>query len=101
MADIDSRITENEPGRFYVDTACINCAACKFQAPEHFEVIPGVEMYRIRRQPANADELDRVLEAMEVCPVGSIGDDGAVGEALAVQAVSLQKSERVYEHFKR
>ena len=36
MADSDDKVPENAPGKFYVDSTCIDCDACREMAPDNF-----------------------------------------------------------------
>ena len=36
MASKDDRYPENVPGKFYVDTQCIDCDVCRVTAPANF-----------------------------------------------------------------
>ena len=60
MADIDEKTPLNVPGKFYVDSSCIDCDLCRETAPENF----------------GRDDDEACVEAMEGCPVEAIGDDG-------------------------
>ena len=65
MADIDEKTPLNVPGKFYVDSSCIDCDLCRETAPENFG-----------RDEDNETELEACVEALEGCPVEAIGDDG-------------------------
>ena len=36
MADPESRLSDNVPGKYYVDDQCIDCDACRETAPDFF-----------------------------------------------------------------
>ena len=36
MADIDEKTEKNVPGKFYVDSNCIDCDLCRDSAPDFF-----------------------------------------------------------------
>lgn len=36
MADIDEKTPLNVPGKFYVDSSCLDCDLCRETAPENF-----------------------------------------------------------------
>lgn len=76
MADIDDKNPENVPGKFYVDSSCIDCDLCRETAPSIFgrEADEGYSF--VMKQPADAEEEALCVEAMEGCPVDAIGDDG-------------------------
>ena len=62
MADLDDKLADNVPGKWYVDSNCIDCDVCRTTAPNNFE--------------ANEEETELMDEAMESCPTEAIGDDG-------------------------
>lgn len=76
MATITERLPENAAGRFYVDSSCIDCDSCRALAPEFFARSEDAGLSYLKRQPATAEELALIKEAMDSCPTGSIGDDG-------------------------
>lgn len=76
MADKDSRLPENVPGRFYVDDQCIDCDACRETAPSCFTRNDEKGYSFVRLQPTAPDEIEQCMEAIEGCPVEAIGDDG-------------------------
>jgi ferredoxin len=84
MADLKTRRPDNVPGKFYVDARCIDCQLCHDLAPDHFACNEEHEYHYVSRQPQNADELERVRDAMESCPCDCIGGDGDTEDALPV-----------------
>jgi glyoxylase-like metal-dependent hydrolase (beta-lactamase superfamily II) len=74
MADLKRRLPDNAPGSWFVDETCINCDACRQQAPEVFAEVGEYSV--VRRQPVTADEVWRAELALLACPVGSIGATG-------------------------
>ena len=36
MADLDEKYEDNAPGKYYVDTQCIDCDLCRETAPDNF-----------------------------------------------------------------
>jgi len=79
MPDPNAKLPENEPGRYYVDSQCIDCDLCRGIAPGNFtrETKKGYSF--VYKQPENAVEESLCREAMETCPVAAIGGDGAWG----------------------
>jgi ferredoxin len=71
-----ARAAENVPGKFYVSTRCIGCTLCPEIAPGNFasNLEKGYEY--VCRQPVDKSEEKLCREAMDVCPVDAIGDDG-------------------------
>ena len=76
MADPSDKVEGSVPGKFYVDTSCIDCDVCRTTAPENFEANEDEGFSYVCKQPENDEELAQVEEAMESCPVEAIGDDG-------------------------
>ena len=75
MADKEDKYTDNAPGKYYVDTQCIDCNLCRELAPENFTNHDDGYSY-VYKQPIEQGEADACAEAMENCPVEAIGDDG-------------------------
>ena len=76
MADKDSKLEENVPGKFYVDDQCIDCDACRATAPDNFTREEDKGYTYVSKQPEDEEEHNLCIEAMEACPVEAIGDDG-------------------------
>ena len=70
------KVLENVPGKYYVNTRCIGCTLCPEIAPANFasNLEEGYEY--VCKQPGNTAEEQLCREAMEICPVNAIGDDG-------------------------
>lgn len=77
MADPRDRIAESVPGKYYVDTQCIDCDVCRVTAPGNFQREEDRGYSYVFRQPETADEEAQCQEAMDSCPVEAIGDNGA------------------------
>jgi ferredoxin len=71
----DDRVGRGVPGRFYVDSKCIDCDLCRDIAPEFF-ARDDDGYSKVIKQPDSDGEIDTCVEAMDSCPVGAIGDDG-------------------------
>jgi ferredoxin len=67
---------ENVPGRYYVDERCIGCAICWEIASNHFRSDFAEGCGYVWRQPVSQGEMQLCAEAMEICPVNAIGNDG-------------------------
>lgn len=76
MADIANKYPENVPGKFFVDSQCIDCDLCRETAPDNFGRNDDGGYSIVTKQPANAAEATRCQEAMEGCPVEAIGNNG-------------------------
>jgi len=76
MADPDDKIADNVPGKWYVDSNCIDCDVCRTTAPNNFEANEDEGYSFVAKQPENDEEIEQMEEAMESCPTEAIGDDG-------------------------
>ncbi len=76
MAEWEKRFPENVPGRYYVDSECIECGLCAEIAPANFSTNVELGYDYVSQQPRNADEEQRCWDALESCPVEAIGQDG-------------------------
>ncbi len=76
MAQLEDRIEDNIPGRYYVDTTCVECDACRDSAPAFFRRNEDIGMSIVHRQPVTIDEIHLCEEALSACPTESIGNDG-------------------------
>lgn len=76
MANLSDRLPTNVPGKYYVDSSCIDCDQCRAQAPDFFgRTDDGMSF--VTRQPATADEVNLLEEVAAGCATASIGNDGA------------------------
>ncbi|MCC6137198.1 MAG: ferredoxin [Bdellovibrionaceae bacterium] len=76
MADKNDKYPQNLEGRYYVDRTCIACDACCITAPQHFKMLEDDGHAFVTKQPNTPEEEELCKEAMEGCPVESIGTDG-------------------------
>lgn len=76
MATLSDRTPDNVPGRYYVDSSCIDCDQCRVMAPDLFARNEETALTYVKRQPVTDDELALAEEALEVCATASIGNDG-------------------------
>ena len=76
MADKEAKLEENVPGKFYVDDTCIDCDACRASAPDDYARNDDAGYSYVSKQPENDEEMQLCIDAMEGCPVESIGEDG-------------------------
>lgn len=83
MAEILDRLSDNVPGKFYVDLQCIDCDVCRDTAPRNFTRNEENGYSFVYKQPENSFEIEQCEEAMNACPVEAIGDDGAEVPQLA------------------
>ncbi len=76
MANIEDRLAENVPGKWYVDSSCIDCDVCRTTAPDNFKQNEDEGYSFVYKQPENDEELALCEEAKAACPVEAIGNDG-------------------------
>ena len=76
MADPDDKLPDQAPGKYYVDSSCIDCDVCRTTAPNNFEANEDEGYSYVVKQPEGDEEEAQCEEALESCPVESIGDDG-------------------------
>jgi ferredoxin len=76
MADFNKKWADNQPGRFYVDDQCIDCDACRTEAPDNFTRNDEHGYSYVYKQPSSPEEEARCKAAAEACPVEAIGQDG-------------------------
>jgi ferredoxin len=77
VADARDKLPENVPGKYYVDTQCIDCDVCRVTAPSNFQRHDEKAYSYVFRQPSGPEEEAQCQEAMDSCPVEAIGSDGA------------------------
>ena len=78
MADPKDRVPENVPGKYYVDTQCIDCDVCRVTAPMNFQRHEHKGYSYVFRQAESPEEEAQCREAMDSCPVEAIGADGEI-----------------------
>ena len=76
MAVFAERVSQNVPGRYYVDASCIYCGLCDETAPAVFKEHGTSGWAFVFHQPKTAEEEAATREAVEGCPTASIGTDG-------------------------
>jgi ferredoxin len=76
MASKSDRNPENVPGKYYCDSQCINCGACRATAPDFFAAEETKGYSYVKAQPTDAASEALCREALDGCPVGAIGSDG-------------------------
>ncbi|MCS7182319.1 MAG: ferredoxin [Thermoanaerobaculum sp.] len=76
MADKNNKVPLNVPGKWYVDTSCIDCDVCRTTAPNNFRANEDEGYSYVFKQPETPEEEAQCEEAKASCPVEAIGDDG-------------------------
>jgi len=82
MADNKDRLPQNVPGRWYVDSNCIDCDLCRETAPTVFRRDDDGGNSIVFHQPETDEELQLAEEARNGCPVEAIGNDGPPAPAV-------------------
>jgi ferredoxin len=77
MATPTERNPDNVPGRYYIDSSCIDCDQCRVIAPELFGRNAETGLSYVQRQPVTEGEIALAEEALTTCATESIGNDGA------------------------
>ena len=93
MASLSSRLPENAPGDFYVDSTCIDCDTCRRIAPEVFEQGDGHSY--VHAQPGGDAGRRRALMALVACPTASIGTVAKTDATPGVRAFPEKVAENV------
>ena len=76
MSDKTKAWAENVKGSYYVDDTCIDCDACRSEAPDNFKRNDAHGYSFVFKQPSTPEEEVRSQAALEACPVEAIGKDG-------------------------
>jgi len=87
VARLSARLSENAPGDFFVDDACIDCETCRVLAPRVFERSGKLGLSVVRRQPASAEDEVRAKMAIVSCPTSAIGTVSKVDLREAIDAL--------------
>lgn len=67
----------NAKGKYYIDqNACTWSAACQEVAPRHIKKDENDSSIYVAKQPESPEEEELMKEAMYVCPMEAIRDDG-------------------------
>jgi len=77
MAAKEDSVKDNVPGKWYVDSQCIDCDLCRTTAPNNFKQNPDEGYSYVYKQPADDEEAKLCQQALEECPVEAIGSDNA------------------------
>ena len=76
MPSLADKLEDNKPGKFYVDSECIDCDVCRETAPANFTRHDDNGYSYVYKQPETPEEAHLCDEAVLTCPVEAIGDDG-------------------------
>ncbi len=82
MSNPQMKNKKNVPGKFYCTSpddaggsGCIACGMCYGSAPDFFAEDENGNAY-VQKQPSSPDEVQACEDAMNSCPVSSIGNNG-------------------------
>ncbi len=75
MAERKNAVSENVPGKFYVDDQCIHCGICVDTAPKNFQYNDEDTHAYVYKQPETKEEETNSIQALEACPANAIGKD--------------------------
>lgn len=75
MADKSKKWDDNVAGRYFVDDQCIDCDACRTEAPNNFTRNDAHGYSYVYKQPSSPEEEAACVAAKEACPVEAIGND--------------------------
>ena len=70
------RYDDNAAGKYYVTDACNGCGLCFSVALQNFMYSNDSSYYYVYQQPADEREEADIREAISVCPMDCIKDDG-------------------------
>ncbi len=73
MADLEKKWADNVAGKFFVDDQCIDCDACRTEAPKNFTRNEESGYSFVYHQPTTPEEEEHCKLAKEACPVEAIG----------------------------
>jgi ferredoxin len=76
MPERNDRVKENVLGAYYVDSSCIDCDVCRDTASENFRRSDANNYSFVYKQPLTDEERAACEEALLLCPVEAIGNDG-------------------------
>jgi ferredoxin len=74
MANLRDKLSDNAPGKFFVDSQCIDCDVCRDTSPANFRRNDENGYSYIYKQPETDEELELCEEAINACPVEAIGE---------------------------
>ena len=76
MDGTSKRYDDNEAGKYYVTDTCNGCGLCFSVALQNFMYSNDSSYYYVYQQPADEREEADIREAISVCPMDCIKDDG-------------------------
>lgn len=70
------RLPQNAKGKYYVTTVCNGCGLCYSIAIRNIDYTGDGKLYFVYRQPETPQEDEFLREAIEMCPLNCLRDDG-------------------------
>ena len=71
------RHAQNAPGPFWIDQdVCVACAVCYAEAGDNIRFDDHVARSYVYKQPEGDNEMAAVREAVDMCPVEAVKEDG-------------------------
>ncbi|MFQ5797198.1 MAG: ferredoxin [Bacteroidota bacterium] len=71
------RLPQNASGKYYVTSECNGCGLCYSIAMRNIDYTYDGKLYFVFKQPETQQEGEFLCEAMELCPLNCLKDDGA------------------------
>jgi len=78
MATTVKKFEDNASGKYYVSDGCNGCGLCFSVALQNFMYSNDSSYYYVYQQPVDEREEADIREAISVCPMDCIHDDGEV-----------------------
>ncbi len=76
MEHVERKLAANAQGKYYVTDGCNGCGLCYSVALQNFMYTNDASHYFILQQPQDPREEQDIIEAMAICPMECIHDDG-------------------------
>lgn len=78
MQATGKRFDDNVPGKYYVTDLCNGCGLCLSVALQNFMYSNDSSYYYVYQQPVDEREEADIREAISVCQMDCINDDGDI-----------------------
>jgi ferredoxin len=79
------------PGKLYVDSICVDCDACRENAPNNSVTDEDEGHSYVFSQPKDAEEEAQCGQAVKSCPVEAIGDDGDESQCALLRTMAMDR----------
>ena len=76
LESFKDRNPENSHGKYYVDSACLDCDLCRDTAPTIFKRFDSKGYSYVAKQPETLEEFEQARVCLESCCCEAIFDDG-------------------------